>query len=118
MVLTYGPEEDLYAVQRTRVALPLHTGGLWSGFWSNADSRSVIAYTDSNYVGPALQLAKQHLPDIEINFEESYSKVELIMSAGDPILRSDFALLGHRFVEVRRNTIYIYFIDEISLMNI
>ena len=101
VIVTYGPDEDLYAVQRTHIALPLHTGGLWSGFWQSADSRSTIAYADSNFVVPALKLAKQQMPELQIDFEELYSSVELILNAGDDILRSDFARISQQPIHVR-----------------
>jgi len=95
-----NPDEELYAFECTRVALPVHSGGFWSRLSTSFSGKTIFSTVKNDYLTPALRLAIKHLPDINIDLEHLYSDVRLVLWGGDTVLRSDFASLTELLVEV------------------
>ncbi|XP_071553594.1 uncharacterized protein [Temnothorax nylanderi] len=93
-------DEELYAFECTRVALPVHTGGFWSRLSTSFLGRSIFSAAKNDYLVPALRLTAKHLPDVNIDLEHLYSDVRLVLWGADTVLRSDFASLTDLLVEV------------------
>ncbi|XP_011063614.1 PREDICTED: UDP-glucuronosyltransferase 1-2-like [Acromyrmex echinatior] len=95
-----NPDEELYAFECTRVALPVHSGGFWSRLSTSFSGRTIFSTVKNDYLTPALRLAIKHLPNINIDLEHLYSDVRLVLWGGDTVLRSDFASLTELLVEI------------------
>lgn len=105
-------DEELYAFECTKVALPVHRGGFWSRLSTSFSGRSIFSTIKNDYLTPALRLANNYLPDVNLDLEHLYSDVRLVLWGGDKVLRSDFASLTELFVEVRKMHInsFCYFL--------
>lgn len=95
-----NPDEELYAFECTRVALPVHSGGFWSRLSTSFSGRTIFSSVKNDYLIPALRLATKYLPDVNIDLEHLYSDVRLVLWAGDTALRSDFAPLTELLVKI------------------
>jgi len=95
-------DEELYAFECTKVALPVHSGGFWSRLSTSFSGRSIFSTIKNDYLIPALQLAVKYLPDVNLDLEHLYSDVRLVLWGGDKVLRFDFASLTELLVEVRK----------------
>lgn len=75
-------------------------------------SRRSIFYTvRDEYIIYALRIAGKYLPHTDVNLDNLYDDVHLILWGADVILRSDFAPLTQLIVEVSniKNIFYILF---------
>lgn len=97
-----NPDEELYAFECTRVALPIHSGGFWSRLLTSFSGRTIFSTAKNDYLTPVLRLATKYLPNVNIDLEHLYSDVRLVLWGGDTVLRSDFASLTELLVEVRK----------------
>lgn len=104
-----NPDEELYAFECTRVALPVHSGGFWSSLSTSFSGKSLFSSVKNDYLTPAIRLAVEFLPFVNIDLEHLYSDVRLVLWGGDTVLRSDFASLTELFVEVRKIHINLLF---------
>ncbi|XP_011642023.1 UDP-glucuronosyltransferase 1-7C-like [Pogonomyrmex barbatus] len=93
-------DEELYAFECTRVALPIHNGGFWSRLLTSFAGKSIFSAAKNDYLIPALRLTVKYLPDVNIDLEHLYSDVRLVLWGSDTVLRSDFASLTQLFVEI------------------
>ncbi|KAK2583946.1 hypothetical protein KPH14_001205 [Odynerus spinipes] len=100
VVLTRNAYEEIYAFERTGVALPILQNSFWSRVSTNLAWRSISSKVESNYVKPAFKLAKEHLPNVPIEQDNLYSDVRLVLWGADTVLRKDFASLTEMLVEV------------------
>ncbi|XP_015109949.1 UDP-glucuronosyltransferase 1-8 [Diachasma alloeum] len=100
VVWALGINEEHYAVQKTKMGIPIFTEGIYERFWANVNTQRVIARVESNFVNPGLKIAGKYVSNVGDTLDELYSNVELLLWGGDPILRTDFASLTQRFVEV------------------
>lgn len=97
-----NPDEELYAFECTGVALPLHNGGFLSRLSTSFSGKTISSAAKNNYVAPTLRLATKYLPDVNIDLENLYSNIRLVLWGADTVLRSNFASLTQLFVEVRK----------------
>ncbi|XP_014482190.1 PREDICTED: UDP-glucuronosyltransferase 1-7C-like [Dinoponera quadriceps] len=95
-----SPEEEVYAFQSTGVALPMHSGGIWTRLRARRVEDSLSSAARNNYLPPVLDLVAKYLPDIDTNMKHLYSDVRLVLWGADPVLRSNFASLTQLLVEV------------------
>ncbi|XP_072767075.1 uncharacterized protein [Anoplolepis gracilipes] len=95
-----NPDEELYAFECTKVALPIHNGGVWSRLSTSFAGRSIVSTTKNGYLTPALKLATKYLPDVNFDLDHLYSDVRLVLWGADTVLRSNFAFLTQLLVEV------------------
>ncbi|XP_011303100.1 UDP-glucuronosyltransferase 1-8 [Fopius arisanus] len=100
VVWALGINEEHYAVQKTKMGIPIFTEGIYERFWANVNTQRVIAHVESNFVNPAMKIATKYVSNVDDTLDELYSNVELFLWGGDPILRTDFASLTQRFVEI------------------
>lgn len=100
IILTRNAYEEVYAFERTGVALPILKGAFWSRISTNLAWRSISANVENNYVTPAFDLVKKHLPNLQISKNNLYSDVRLVFWSTDNILRMDFASLTQMLVEI------------------
>lgn len=101
VIWALGIEQEHYAIDKTKLGIPISTESIYDRFWTNINYRTLISRSQSNYVKPAINLAKQYLKNYNgESIDQLYSNVELVFWGCDPILRKDFAALTHRFVEV------------------
>lgn len=82
------------------MALPTLKGSFWSRISTNLAWGSISSNVLSNYVTPAIQIAKKHLNNLNISRDNLYSDVRLVLWGADTILRTDFASLTQMLVEV------------------
>ncbi|XP_025262136.1 UDP-glucuronosyltransferase 1-8 isoform X2 [Camponotus floridanus] len=95
-----NPDEELYAFECTRVALPIHSGGFWSRLSTSFAGRSIFSTVKNGYLTPALKLTTIRLPDVNFDLDHLYSDVRLVLWGADTVLRSNFAFLTQLLVEV------------------
>lgn len=104
-----NPDEELYAFECTRVALPIHSGGFWSRLSTSFAGRSIFSTAKNGYLTPALKLATKYLPAVNFDLDHLYSDVRLVLWGADTVLRSNFAFLTQLLVEVCKLHIVLYF---------
>jgi hypothetical protein len=107
-----NPDEELYVFECTGAALPIHNGGFWSRLSTSFAGKFIFSNAKNNYLIPALQLAKKHLPDTHIDLDHLYADVRLLLWGVDTVLRSNFAPLTQSLIEVGWNlnqVIYRFF---------
>lgn len=95
-----NPDEELYAFECTRVALPIHSGGFWSRLSTSFAGRSIFSTVKNGYLTPALKLTTIYLPDVNFDLDHLYSDVRLVLWGADTVLRSNFAFLTQLLVEI------------------
>ncbi|KAH0560486.1 UDP-glucuronosyltransferase 2C1-like [Cotesia glomerata] len=96
-----GQEEEYYAVEKSRMAIPFQTGTFYERFLTNLNLKSMVTYVDNHYVNQAFKLVKQYINNVEdTNLYDLYSDVKVFLWGGDPVLRLDFSPLTHQLVEV------------------
>ncbi|XP_046821607.1 UDP-glucuronosyltransferase 2B14-like [Vespa crabro] len=100
VILTRNAYEEVYAFERTGVALPILKGSFWRRIFMNFAWRSTSSNIQSNYVTPAFHIAKKYLTNLELSQDNLYSDVRLVLWGADSILRMDFASLTQMLVEI------------------
>lgn len=95
-----NPDEELYAFECTKVALPIHSGGFWSRLSTSFAGRSIFSTVKNSYLTPALKLSTTYLPDVNFDLDHLYSDVRLVLWGADTVLRSNFAFLTQLLVEI------------------
>ncbi|KMQ99507.1 udp-glucuronosyltransferase 2a2 [Lasius niger] len=95
-----NPDEELYAFECTGVALPIHSGGFWSRLSTSFAGRSIFSAAKNGYLTPALKSVAKYLPDVNLDLDDLYSDVRLVLWGADTVLRSSFAVLTQLLVEV------------------
>nr|UEN71110.1 UDP-glucosyltransferase 338F1 [Meteorus pulchricornis] len=96
-----GHEEEYYAIEKLRMAIPIRTESFVDRFWSHIQVRAIISHAENHYVNAALKLTKKYLSSLQhFSLHELYSDVELFLWGSDHVLRSEFATLSHRLVEI------------------
>lgn len=95
-----NPDEELYAFECTGVALPVHNGGFLSRLSTSFSGKSIFSTAKNNYVVPTLRLATKYLPDVNVDLENLYSNIRLVLWGADTVLRSNFASLTQLLVEI------------------
>ncbi|KAH0950261.1 hypothetical protein HN011_010077 [Eciton burchellii] len=95
-----NPDEELYVFECTGAALPIHNGGFWSRLSTSFAGKFIFSNAKNNYLIPALQLAKKHLPDTHIDLDHLYADVRLLLWGVDTVLRSNFAPLTQSLIEI------------------
>ncbi|KAI4496059.1 hypothetical protein M0802_008099 [Mischocyttarus mexicanus] len=73
VILTRNANEEVYAFERTGVALPILKGAFWSRISTYLAWRSKFADVENNYVTPVFHLVKKHLPNLQISPNNLYS---------------------------------------------
>lgn len=107
VIWSVGEDDEYYAIDKLKMAISTQTLGILDRFWANIHLRAVVSHAEGNYVPSALKSVQKYLPETkETSLDELYGDVELFLWAADPILRSEFATLTHRLVEVSC-TIYV-----------
>lgn len=104
-----NPDEELYAFECTGVALPIHSGGFWSRLSTSFAGRSIFSAAKNGYLTPALKSVAKYLPDVNLDLDDLYSDVRLVLWGADTVLRSSFAVLTQLLVEVCKMHIILYF---------
>ncbi|OAD59649.1 UDP-glucuronosyltransferase 2A1 [Eufriesea mexicana] len=100
VIVTRNREEELYVFEYTGAALPVQSAGFWTRLWASTTRRSTFSTVRDEYTVYALQIAKKYLPHTNLNIDNLYTDVRLILWDADVILRSDFAPLTQLIVEV------------------
>ncbi|KAK0167975.1 hypothetical protein PV327_001821 [Microctonus hyperodae] len=101
VIWAQGQEEEYYAIENLRMAIPIQTNNFLDRFWSHIQFRAVVSHAENNYVMSALKLTRKYLNNLEeTSLDKFYSDVELLLWGYDHVLRSDFATLTQRLVEV------------------
>lgn len=111
MIWTRNREEEIYVFEWTGAALSVQNTGFWTRLWTNMSRRSIFYTVRDEYIIYALRIVGKYLPHTDLNLDNLYDDVHLILWGADVILRSDFAPLTQLIVEVSniKNIFYILF---------
>lgn len=100
VIWTRNREEEIYVFEWTGAALSVQNTGFWTRLWTNMSRRSIFYTVRDEYIIYALRIAGKYLPHTDVNLDNLYDDVHLILWGADVILRSDFAPLTQLIVEV------------------
>ena len=100
VVWTRNRDEEVYVFEYTGAALPVQNAGFWTRLWTSFSRRSIFSVARDEYAAYALRIAGKYLPDTDLNLDNLYADVRLILWGADVVLRSDFAPLTQMIVEI------------------
>ncbi|XP_053971741.1 UDP-glucuronosyltransferase 2B19-like [Hylaeus volcanicus] len=100
VIWTRNRDEEVYVFEYTGAALPVQNAGFWSRLRTIFTRRSIFSAGRDDYATYALRIVGKYLPDTDVNLDNLYGDVRLILWGADTVLRSDFAPLTQLIVEV------------------
>ncbi|XP_057321404.1 putative UDP-glucuronosyltransferase ugt-58 [Microplitis mediator] len=101
VIWALGQEDEYYAVEKSRMAIPFQTAKFFDRFLINLNLKSISSYAQNNYVNQALKLIKTYIKNFQdTKLDDLYSDVKVFLWGGDPILRVNFAPLTHQLIEI------------------
>lgn len=93
-------DEEVYVFKSTCAALLVQNAGFWTRLRTSFSRRSIFSTARYECAAYALRVAGKYLPDADLNLDNLYANVRLILWGADNLLRSDFAPLTQLIVEV------------------